>query len=319
QTQGDWVGHYGRQYAVLFACDEPLNEMVCFSGAYYHVHEAMGPHHGRLDGLRAWLQWPDTHDARVLYDPVIGHRCEAEIDDHGESFPTTWRDLGIWIGLRIVPQGMQRISLYFFNKDGHSSPNRNRDYVVDVYPAALGFRRAIGVSPLAQARVVNFWGGVFESFAVRGPGYYLFRIRRNGSLNTILQALFIDRLSGPAIPSDTLGLSFLPHVNYAIPAASAPTKRLLRTFPSLGVAVAIDSLVGTRDGQGGSAALVHISRVMALRTAEADHAPRGMAARLRWELHLWTPADRAKFKNVCQAGWKNFLAENPQLKGRPPH
>ncbi|MGC8551965.1 MAG: ligand-binding sensor domain-containing protein [Phycisphaerae bacterium] len=319
QTQGDWVGHYGRQYAVLFACDEPLNEYVCFSGMYYHLHQAIGPHHRRNDLLRAWLQWKNTDSRRVLWDPVIGHRCEAELDDHGETYPTSWRDLGIWIGLKIAAAGWQRLSFYFFNKDGHSGHNRSRDYRLAVYGGHPSLLQAVNDRPIATARVVNFWGGVYESFMLKGPGSYLVAVRRNSSTNTVLQAAFIDRISGPPIASDALGLSFLPRVTYAPPPMPNLGGSRAKSDSSLQAIFGLLTAIHRRVDRMSYAVGVSPARLLALRAAVDDKAPATMIARLRWQTHSWTSAARRAFRVACNTGWKNFLNENPQLRGEPPH
>lgn len=38
-------------------------------------------HHSDDDSLRHWVHWLQSEDSRVLYDPMIGHRREAEWDD----------------------------------------------------------------------------------------------------------------------------------------------------------------------------------------------------------------------------------------------
>jgi hypothetical protein len=99
------------------------------------------------------------------------------------------------------------LSLYFFNKDGHSGKNVFRDFAIEVRetPACAGI---LGGSPLkrnpqaekhfnsqpllAFSRVRDFWNPVYKRFLVRGPGVYTVRVSRNGSFNSIISGLFLD-------------------------------------------------------------------------------------------------------------------------------
>jgi hypothetical protein len=53
---------------------------------------------------------------------------------------------------------------------------------------------------IAQSRVVNFWGGVWKRFLVRGPMKLAIRMAKNYSLNTILQAAMLDPLAEHPAP-----------------------------------------------------------------------------------------------------------------------
>jgi hypothetical protein len=102
------------------------------------------------------------------------------------------------------------LSLYFFNKDGHSQEARNRDYVVSTLPLAashhFGKLFSLDTAPLArmhgtaQSRVVNFWGGVWKRYLVRGPMKLAIRVAKNCSFDTILQAAMLDPLSQHPAP-----------------------------------------------------------------------------------------------------------------------
>ncbi len=199
-TQGDWLGSYGTRYAVFCACQAPLDHQVT-ADASYNVHGQIGPHHDPWDGLRRWVQWLDSDDTRVLFDPIIGHRREAEWDDHGEAYPTTHEGPDVWVTVT-VPAGLHRLSLYFFNKDGHAGDNRYRDYLIQIKPDRDTVEAAGDAPTLAQARVKDFWGGVYEQFALTGPARYQVRVGRNYSLNTILAGVFLDKLGGPPTPQE---------------------------------------------------------------------------------------------------------------------
>ena len=136
-------------------------------------------------------------------------RKESEIDDHGETYPLDWQGPDLYVYLHIPP-GAYTLSLYFFNKDGHSGNNRDRDYVVSMIPVSAGYDFGTASRPntaplaamrgAAQSRVINFWGGVWKRFLVRGPMKLAIRVAKNYSLNTILQAAMLDPLAEHPAP-----------------------------------------------------------------------------------------------------------------------
>ena len=243
QTQGDWVGRYGRQQAVLWATKAPwndtfgaLNDVSEGSLSGYEVTAQIGPHHSSGDTIRHWISFFQTDNKRVLYNPTLGYRRQAEADDHSEAYPMTMDGTDLWFTVA-VPQGLHRVSLYFYNKDGHDNTNRYRDYLIEwkmfIARKQEDDQERQGLSPprisgsladldaammeptLASARVRNFWGGIYKQFDVMGPNKFLIRVAKNGSFNTICSAAFID----PLPESTTLDKEFvgaLPYANASI-------------------------------------------------------------------------------------------------------
>ena len=235
-TIGDWVGRYGRQKAVLWAMNAPYSQFHGTDYYGYPVHARIGPHHAAGDAVRHWIHWAKTDNPNVLYSPSEGGRSEAELDDHAEEYPMSYEGPDLWKYVE-VPKGAQRLSLYFFNKDGHDGANRYRDYIVEIRecksdPVKLSKDRywspmwafPNGATPkqiqalvnskteayseyqiklamkqpvLASARVRDFWGGVYKSFMLRGGHKYWVRIAKNDSFNTISNGIFLDRLKLP--------------------------------------------------------------------------------------------------------------------------
>ncbi|MDR1382243.1 MAG: hypothetical protein LBJ67_00130 [Planctomycetaceae bacterium] len=107
-----------------------------------------------------------------------------------------------------VPPGRYLLSLYFFNKDGHSSANRIRDYIVSVQTMKIpeqlfeklgtpncDAEREFFRNPYkAKLRIRDFWGGVYKRFYVDiAPGEYVtIRLDASYSLNTIVSGIFFD-------------------------------------------------------------------------------------------------------------------------------
>ena len=239
RTQGTWLGRYGRYWACLFACGVPgpFDYVWGPSSVGLEHIDAIGPHHREVqlhpgngdtyvrggDSVRFHMTWLYTAKKRVLELPevyldrcVIMHqttcaedRREAELDDHGETYPLTWQGPGLYEFLHIPP-GAYTLSLYFFNKDGHTGPNRNRDYAISMIPLRatypLGGGSLPNTAPLAkmrgaaQSRVVNFWGGVWKRFFVRGPMRLAIRVAKNYSFDTIVQGAMLDPLAEHPAP-----------------------------------------------------------------------------------------------------------------------
>ena len=210
RTQGDWLGRYGRYWACLCAMASPHN--YYWGGGWELVRCAtlLGPNRTSGDALRYWVQWLYTKDPRSLELPSVyldtrvqrklttwdDNRREAEVDDHGETYPMAMDGPHVYATLT-VPPGLYFLSLYDMNKDGHDGSNRFRDYRVSVRPhpagKPLGDLGGFADQPeWAHTRIAGFWGGVWKRFLVRGPATLTVEVNRNHSLNTILPAVMLD-------------------------------------------------------------------------------------------------------------------------------
>jgi hypothetical protein len=305
QTQGDEIGRYGRQYAVLCA----MNHVITCTNRYA-VTGVMGNHHDPGDGLRWWVTWMQTDTPRSLYTPVAGVRRQAEWDDHGEAYPMTHEGPDIWIALHLGEGDWHRVSLYFMNKDGQTADNRFRDYIVEVKP----FRGTVAASDaapvLVRARVRDFWGGVYECFLLHSPGDYAIKIAKNGSLNTILSGVFIDKVRGKPTVEDGEALAYMNGVHYAPPPANP--------VPLSGRASEAEALWATLNTAYGASAGAEMQvpdRLLAYRALAASHGPASVLANWRWSLRLWTAADLGEFDaamaHARSAGVKLAHARTP--------
>ncbi len=300
-TQGDWVGRYGRQYAILCAANAPVDHVLSYGNKYYLVDAQNGPHQAKGDAIRRWVHWLESNDPRVLYDPVIGVRRQAEWDDHGETYPMYREGPDLWIEV-IVPTGVHRLSMYFFNKDGHNSQNRFRDYEIELRPLANTFAEAEAIRPLASARVRDFWGGVHKRFVVAGPGKYLVKVDRNYSFNTIISSVMLDRLAGPSNEYDKLPLSRMGGKSYDPPVLDDAYKN--STHP---VHMLWNQLEASWDKKV-SLFLQQEYRAYIYRLSSQDAL---FASTVRWRSHIWTADDRSEFQQAMKAGWDAFTALNP--------
>gem|GEM_PF-1383288 len=328
-TRGDEVDHYGRQCGILCASGGIGDNYLAMSNGIA-VAPMQGPHARRGDGLRRWVQWLTTDNPNSLYAPWQGSRIQSSWDDHGEAYANTFDGPNIDVAFHLPsPHAIYRISLYFFNKDGHDGSNRQRDYVIEIYrlarrywsyltPPPGGFPTFPGdtvakrwmtmagqAQPLAEARVVNFWGGVYERFRLSGPGDYMLCIRRNYSLNTILSGFFIDRITGKSPQPGVMSVWGFSAGAYgppkAIPSApgASPTGDARAVWHKARSSLRYPALAVT-------------SELLAYRAAYRAHAPRQLLRRWRWFLHLWTSGDRARFDDAIRKAYTGYLARQAE-------
>jgi hypothetical protein len=339
-TAGDWVGRYGRQYAILWAVSSPFNDEMVNDEAFLDAARAqLGPH-PQQDVIRHWIHWDETKNPNTLYKPSHGLRRQAEIDDHGETYSMNYEGPDLWITLR-VPAGLHRVSLYFFNKDGHEGNNRFRDYLIDVKPyrekSGEDAQQRRGLSPpaksgpledlvaaeqepsLARSRVQHFYSGVYKQFAFQGPSSFLIKIAKNYSYNTICSGLFVDALGNGMASTRQAGirepsLMGLGGLNYAAPAYwldPATQSRPLRTAASLWEASSKASL--GRDALRSQRAY----RLLAYRAAQAarlEGTPDALYEHWRWKVPLWNPSDRQAFRSAMTLAWEEQKKRNASLK-----
>ena len=316
-SKGDWVGRYGRGLGVLCAVMSPFDHDLTWN-PNYKVNPQIGPHQSD-DSVRAWLHWFKTNKADSLYDPILGYRRQAEWDDHGEEYPVAHEGPDTWIAVE-VPQGLYRISLYFFNKDGKTANNRLRDYLVELKPSAPTTKQAFDLPTLARARVRDFGGGgVYKQFVVKGGERYYIKIARNGSFNTICSGVFIDKLSGPVTQYDNLPQAWLGDVRYDPPEYQGISEEISAQAPAdvkiLQRAGDLWSSVGQTIDRDGMAGLHYPARLMAYRVALKAGATEKLLANWRWTLCLWMPADRAEFNTVMERGHEAQLKVTPEIRG----
>jgi hypothetical protein len=331
KTQGDWVGHYGRVQAIMCAASSPMDHFFFHQPSLYLVHSFIGPNSEKDDTIRRWVHWLQSEDPRVMYSPIDGYRRQAEWDDHGEVYPTTKDGPDLWYVLEIKEQGVFRVGMYFFNKDGHTGNNRMRDYIIQVYDSPMswitfrdrhiiadaGEKLVAKQRPLFQTRVMEFWGGVHKSFYVNTPCRLLVKIDRNYSFNTVVSSVTIDRVTGKPSKRELQGLPTpmnstvydVPEIpnEFISPVAEEVTALWKKT----------DSVQGKIKGM----IVANPMRVAAFRAAVAiaprdtpsEHYDVALANAIRWRLRQWNPEMRNEFNEVMIDGRKRFSEEHPDI------
>ena len=205
QTQGEWIGKYGSFAYILAAMGIP-NDYI--GGDFAHevsYAPRMGAKRKANDSLRYWTHRKSSQDPRSLQCPTSSCRRQSSWDDAGENYPPSLNGPDVFFDLEL-PHGTFLVSLYFVNIDildapsswktfdGFPSPNRFRDFDIEVEYATSSQPHDLS-PPLATARVQRFGSGVYKRFQVNGGKRYTFRIARNQSHNTLLSAIFVDKIS----------------------------------------------------------------------------------------------------------------------------
>ncbi len=298
------------------------------------VNDFIGPNTPQYDVIRRWIHWLKTDDRRVLYDPYTGARRQAEWDDHGEVYSINKDGPDVWYLLNIKKQGVYRLSMYFFNKDGHTGHNRHRDYMIKVYPFQqpwLGFekwpyfareaeRTARKVPPMAQSRVKDFWGGEYKTFVVNGPGLFAVKIGSNYSFNTIISSVMVDRMVGKPDRYDNVPVQWT-YTPYS--AQKLPEAKHFRTVEGKAAFDAWTTLSKQRDKLGSTKMEKEmewqIFRMAAVSVAKgmddgvAVDAEIQLVNHLMWKVKYWNDELRDDFKESMSASWQKFCEFYPEV------
>ena len=218
-TAGDWLGRYGTYCTVLSATSSPHDFLWGAAPTKVRYSAKIGPNHVGKDSLRYWVEWlytakpsvlelPTTYlRSRILrgYTTANVSRRESEWDDHGEAYDRTLDGPNVYVTVAL-PAGLFRLSTYHLYKDAHDSLfNVTRDYRISIreHPNQEPLHDIStfeSMPELAHARIVNFWGGVWKRFVVRGPVDLTIEFNRNYSSNTTVSAVTLDLLDGDPPP-----------------------------------------------------------------------------------------------------------------------
>ena len=303
RTEGDWVGHYGVRYARLCAgTPQYANAEEQFFGGLggADIIRESSPHQYAGD-VAYYVSWYHSALRRTLYFPDANQRIEAEWNDAGGRYPRLYDGPDMWLKVK-VPTGLYRLSFYFHNKDGQTGGNDRRDYVVGIYPKHSSPALAWACQrPLAQARIMQFWGGMYCSFVLKGPGNYQVRLKRNYGYWMTVAGMFLDRVSGPRNLTGFTNLDGLPMKDYR-PPQYKPTPSVAAS-PAWKLWHLLNHRASYSKKDMGAQ---WPGRVLAYRYAQFHGFPPAMLARWRWKLNVWLPVDRAAFNRAMAT-----LADQP--------
>ncbi len=303
RTEGDWAGHYGSGFAKLCGMANGDEDYALEPG--YNVTVGLGPNHVssvKAPGLST-DQYPDS-GLHSLYSLKLGHRQDADDNDWSYKkrvYPETYDGPDLWVHVT-VPDGIHRLSVYFDNFDVHNGPmnnrgsgNKYRDYDLQLVADDPNPAKVQAATPLAQARVNDFWGGVYKQFLVCGPGKFVVKIGRNRSFGTKVQGIFLDRVAGHQ-PENPGKLPGFDSVKYRLP---DEPKTDLQT-PLVKAAVALWGELDASLAMRGAVPLQIPFHLWCYRAAVAGNAPPDLLARWRWELGIWNDEDRRNFDDAMK-------------------
>ena len=309
QTQGDWVGRYGRGHATLSGMEggssqefERLpqngNDHVFNALPGYDVSVAPGARN--TYGMVSWISWTRTDNPRALFSPLLGFRRQSEWNDYGNEldvYPWSFEGPDLWVTVT-VPAGVHRASLHFFNKDGQSGQNRYRDFPIELKNTLPNQKQMNAAPTLARARVSDFWGGVYQQFALCGPAKFSFKVRRNHSFGVTLNAVFLDPLAAPDASTTAKPLSWMHGVAYGAPvideAEIAQSEDAATVQAARELWAELDRVQWDKSGSG----VQWPMRLGALRAAQSAGAPASLLANWRWQMDIWSEADRADWNET---------------------
>ena len=204
-TRGDWFLGYGVERYLLCAQNYRLDRVGGRTADFAVRFATTDPKEpGRL-----WVSAKQTDDPAALWDPVRRLRLPANRDDRGEQCP-----LGKGPDLLLdcaIPAGEHVLSLYFVNDHHYYEPNRR-------YTVEIRGNDAL----LALADVRDFGGGVYQRLRVEGPRRLQVRIRRDASMNVLLQGVFLDPVYAPRVLPGALGARRSPGSHKASTSAASP-------------------------------------------------------------------------------------------------
>ena len=293
QTRGDWVGRYGESLAWVY---ELPWQREFERDPRAHLDLKLGPHlQDGAGGPYTYIAFLRSENPDVLYNPAIGTRRMDEINDgtwQHQTYPFSWDGPGLWVSVE-VPAGAHRASLYFYNNDGHNGLNRYRDYVLQLKPFSPAIADAEAAPDLARCRVSDFEGGVYASFAVKGPGKYWIKVGRHRSFATKFSGIFLDRIGDVAAPSETqIPRPSMRGVFYETEKTPAPTGA---ESADLSQARAAWQKLDEAAARGEVAPGDWQKRHQLLRAAQQAGADEALLANWRWKLGVWQPVDREQF------------------------
>jgi hypothetical protein len=355
KTQGDWVGRYGRKQSCMCGASAPFDHHIQPSSEFEGIG-FIGPNKTSDDTIRRWVHWLKTDNHKTLYSPLDGYRRQAEWDDHGEAYPMTndGPDLWVLIDTRLNEEGVvctslvdvvkyeralsdgksypretiYKLTMYFFNKDGHTGHNRLRDYIIEIYPSSYEWqgikkRDEFGqyaekvtreTLPLEKVRIRDFWGGVHTSFAIKGPGQYLVKIRRNYSFNTILSSVFGDRLGQwvcyeeelpPSLMFDAIPAppEFPEHIENEL------SRECIKVWNQLKKRTGWQGFV---EKQRKYQIAVYQGASFASNNSANETSDNIVLQSIAWQLNMWDTNQRKIWNDSVQEAWKRFGKENPE-------
>lgn len=270
QTRGDWPLRYGNAGGELFSTGE---ERWMDEGLDFHFSTAPHLRDPNEADFFTYTHWNTSDNPNVLQLPLKNIRRQSEFNDgtwQDDRYPPSFDGPDLWTRFS-VPEGLFRVSYYWFNKDAHSDVNRMRDHRVELFAPGVN---AFVEEPMARARLWNGWNGQYVSFAVRGPANFRVRFARDRSHGTQLQSFFFDRLG--ALPTQP---KWLP-ARFKMPLVTTQ----FDAGPPFSFALDLWEACNLAESRGVPCPL---ERLVAIRAAKSFGAPEALLAAWRVQAGVW--------------------------------
>lgn len=225
ETHGDWYLGYGREFDLICGNDR----ITSLGGKPGTILKLAFSTSDPTERGRRWISDRASKDPAALWNPYRRTRYAANQNDHGEQYP-----IGAGPDLLVkasVPEGRHILSLCFANEYAYYEANRR--YTIE---ARSGGR------VLALADVHDFGTGVYSRFLVVGPRELDLCIRRDASLNVILQGVFLDpvpALDAPPLPRAVAAPDHDLYGEHAVRLERNPAYLLAHPAPLLALAAAL--------------------------------------------------------------------------------
>lgn len=297
QTQGDWMGRYGRQLAIV----QP-QDIFCWTGE----QEAFGIKYysGRVIGdvIRAgtpyftWYSLSATDDRRRLYNPAKMLRQSGEVNGKGLG-PNYVLHFNLFVDFRL-PAGTFKLALYFEDPNKIVGKDAYRDMPLTIY-------RRDG-TPILRDRVHDAQDGVYKNYILAGNKEYTLVIERAGDFNAVLNGLFIDEIS-KGTDSLTPQERLLPGLSDTQWLPPACTRRDAQKCWKL-----YDKLIEYRRDNGAGTTGATLARLL-LRQAHADGATAETLAHFTYLSGVQDENDRIRFRQNFDNFLRRRAAHNPEL------
>jgi len=213
-TLNPWSGKYGKAYTLIGGGEMPHDRLVAFDETACQVRLFVGNVGNRTRPLE-----------RVTLSSIHHHHHDGDDHDHdhsteqaltgwsstGDTVPRTADGQHLWCEVKLNQPGRHELSLYFADPEPNRSQTKEtRDYLIEVFsnmpaskiripkndwqePGRQADGWAAQTEPLARSRVVDFQDGIYERFALTGPGTWLVKIDKNYGRKVDLCAVLIDK------------------------------------------------------------------------------------------------------------------------------
>ena len=292
-TGGDCTGRYGWDFTTFM----PMRDYPAPPGMAFDVD--LGPHQNPHYGCyHFFANRRPSADPRCLYFMRQGRRRMGEWNDGtwNPGFVDTWEGPDLWLRFSTAAAA-NRVAVYLINEDGGNNADITRDHPIELKADTGDLNSTDTGLTLATSRARMHMRGMYASFIV-GPGKWVLKINRNYGNSTKANGLFIDELTPrfdgrPNLPvGDLAGVDFRPKWDGTLKDDAPVAKAAAALWAALDKDRIRFATVDWPD------------RILAYRAMQNASTDETLKAAWRWQLPLWTDADRKTWSAGVQEAAK---------------